>query len=174
MAGSRREKLGSIFARMSGLLRSGAIKEEDRPIWYDVIKAIPPKPVPPPKQVQNILYPEDFVIAHFYRTYTDPEPVRLNDHKNKTVLQRFVDKYFELQSKKSVPTDQLFNETLLTLKAEGIHLITHAEKQSRTKGKSPVSGGETFTDQMPITVSKKLDVNKIPQINLQQLFDKPG
>ena len=55
-------QIKSQFFRLTGLLRSGAIKEEDRPIWYDVVKAFPPRPKPPPKQnIPNILYPEDFV-----------------------------------------------------------------------------------------------------------------
>ena len=31
------------FFRVTGLLRSGALKEENKPIWYDVYAAFPPK-----------------------------------------------------------------------------------------------------------------------------------
>ncbi|RUS79497.1 hypothetical protein EGW08_012729 [Elysia chlorotica] len=131
MAGSRRDKLGSIFSRLTGLLRSGAIKEEDRPIWYDVVKAFPPQPRPPPKQnIPNILYPEDFVRVHFYNTYTDPGATKLADKKTKSVQQRFVDQYLDLHEKKSVPPDSLFEETVRILKEGGVRLITHEEKQA--------------------------------------------
>ena len=55
---------------MCGLLRSGALKVEDRPVWFDVFEAFPPKTVPvyeqkvPRKKVQNILYPEDFIRVY--------------------------------------------------------------------------------------------------------------
>ncbi|XP_059162202.1 small ribosomal subunit protein mS23-like [Physella acuta] len=127
MAGSRREKLGSILTRMTGLLRSGAIKEEDRPIWYDIVKALPPKPSLHPRQVQTVFYPEDYIRAHFYRNFTDSEPVTLNNNII-SVTQRFVDKYIELQSQKSHPVDQLFQITVNKLQEEGVKLQTHEEK----------------------------------------------
>lgn len=46
---------------MTGLLKSGAVKHEDRPIWYDVVKALPPKPIPQVREIQKVVYPEDFV-----------------------------------------------------------------------------------------------------------------
>lgn len=50
-----------IFPSMTGLLKSGAVKQEDRPIWYDVVKALPPKPIPQVREIQKVVYPEDFV-----------------------------------------------------------------------------------------------------------------
>jgi small subunit ribosomal protein S23 len=32
-----------LIHRVRGLLRSGALKEEDKPVWYDVYTAFPPK-----------------------------------------------------------------------------------------------------------------------------------
>ena len=52
---------------MTGILKSGAIKEQDKPIWYDVYKTFPPKHEPaylrPPvdKEIKPILYPEDII-----------------------------------------------------------------------------------------------------------------
>ncbi|KAJ8910590.1 hypothetical protein NQ315_013559 [Exocentrus adspersus] len=42
MAGSRLEKIGTVFTRISGLLRSGAMHWQDRPVWYDIYNAFPP------------------------------------------------------------------------------------------------------------------------------------
>ena len=54
---------------MKGFLQSGALRDADKPIWYDVWRAFPPK-VPPnlsrplPKvTVKEIFYPEDYVRA---------------------------------------------------------------------------------------------------------------
>ncbi|KFM81188.1 28S ribosomal protein S23, mitochondrial, partial [Stegodyphus mimosarum] len=41
MAGNRLQRTGSIFARVTGLLKTGAMKEQDKPIWYDVYKIFP-------------------------------------------------------------------------------------------------------------------------------------
>jgi len=133
MAGSRREKLGSVFSRLTGLLKSGALKEEDRPIWYDVVKAFPPKHIQPQKQVQAILYPEDFIRVHFYRTFIESSAAVLTNEKIRSVPQRFVDKYLELQSEKAVPVEQLFDETVRILKEEGVKFVTHQEKEAAEK-----------------------------------------
>lgn len=87
MAQSRLEKIGTIFTRyvhvmyilkimltsgffrVQGLLRGGAMKTEDKPIWYDVYAAFPPKLEPrfdrpaPNIPVRNIFYAEDVVRA---------------------------------------------------------------------------------------------------------------
>ncbi|KAG8041212.1 hypothetical protein G9C98_002200 [Cotesia typhae] len=46
MAQSRLERIGTIFTRVQSLLKSGAVKWEDKPIWYDVYEAFPPKNEP--------------------------------------------------------------------------------------------------------------------------------
>lgn len=54
---------------MNGLIKSGAIKIDDRPIWYDVYRAFPPESEPhfakPPKAVQvpDIFFQEDIFRA---------------------------------------------------------------------------------------------------------------
>uniref|UniRef100_A0A0B7BUG6 Small ribosomal subunit protein mS23 n=1 Tax=Arion vulgaris TaxID=1028688 RepID=A0A0B7BUG6_9EUPU len=135
MAGSRREKLGSVFTRLTGLLRSGALKEEDRPIWYDVVKAFPPKPIPSVEHVPNILYPEDFIRVHYYKTFHEPVLTVLSNEKIKSVPQRFVDKYLELQSQKTVPTEQIFDETINILKREHVKFVTLQEKEEKEKAR---------------------------------------
>lgn len=54
---------------MRGLLQSNAIKEHDKPMWYDVYDAFPPHVEPklfrpvPTDIVKPIFYPEDAVRA---------------------------------------------------------------------------------------------------------------
>ncbi|CAG0908926.1 unnamed protein product, partial [Darwinula stevensoni] len=54
---------------VTGLIRSGAMREEDRPLWYDIYAAHPPRSEPREdrqyenKPVMNILYKEDIVRA---------------------------------------------------------------------------------------------------------------
>jgi hypothetical protein len=54
-----------LIRRVRGLLRSGALKEEDKPIWYDVYTAFRPKydRQPPDVPLRNIFYPEDTIRA---------------------------------------------------------------------------------------------------------------
>ena len=55
---------------MQGLLTKGAIRPDDRPLWFDVYRAFPPvvepkfaKPKPEIKPIRQILYPEDAIRA---------------------------------------------------------------------------------------------------------------
>ena len=58
-----------MLCRVYGLLRTGAMHENDKPIWYDVYAAFPPRIEPKydryitDKQPVNILYHEDAVRA---------------------------------------------------------------------------------------------------------------
>ena len=57
------------FFRVRGLLKSGAMKEKDKPIWYEVYEAFPPKVEPvfgrsaPDIPVRQILYAEYVIRA---------------------------------------------------------------------------------------------------------------
>ena len=58
---------------MKGLLSHGAMKPDDRPLWFDVYKAFPPKvepkfarPKPEVKTIRQILYKEDIIRAYGY------------------------------------------------------------------------------------------------------------
>lgn len=57
------------FFRVTGLIKAGAMKLEDRPLWYDIYQAFPPKYPPqfdrpyPEEPVKPIFYPEDLIRA---------------------------------------------------------------------------------------------------------------
>jgi len=132
MAGSRRESVGTILTRMNGLLRAGAVKYEDRPIWYDVLKAKPPKPVPPPKEVQKIIYPEDFVRIHFYEKFADPGAANLTENGKETIPQTFISIYRDLHKKGDIEPDAMFEKAVEILKSENkAILMTHEERVAK-------------------------------------------
>ena len=68
---TRVERAAPIFNRVSGLIRSGQLKWEDRPLWYDIYAASPPFEEPVwdlkmPKRdepVRKIYYKEDVIRA---------------------------------------------------------------------------------------------------------------
>ncbi|KAI6185322.1 Ribosomal protein S23 domain containing protein [Aphelenchoides besseyi] len=64
---SRVERAAHIFSRVTGLIRGGQLKWEDRPLWYDVYVLAPPLDEPiwnikmPKRDVplQKLLFDED-------------------------------------------------------------------------------------------------------------------
>ena len=56
--------------RVTGLLKSGAISQAERPLWYDVYRAFPPAQDPslsrpaPDINIPKLVYPEDLVRAY--------------------------------------------------------------------------------------------------------------
>lgn len=130
MAGSRLEKIGTIFSRTTGLLRAGALKQEDQPLWYNVYKAFPPREEPrydrpvPTQEIPNIFYPEDVIRAKFYKTYGSPGIIDMSNPNSQSICQKFVDYYLELQQKQPDKDEaHLFQETTDTLLSQGIVLM---------------------------------------------------
>ncbi|XP_071431014.1 small ribosomal subunit protein mS23 [Pithys albifrons albifrons] len=131
MAGSRTQKIGSVFSRTRNLLRIGVI---EKPLWFDVYAAFPPlrEPVYRPARrrygrvqdvVAPIFYREDEVRAMFYRVYgSGPRPFDLTQLNFKSTCQRFVEKYNELKEEGKIEEEKLFEETGKALLASGIIL----------------------------------------------------
>jgi len=93
---TRVEKFGSIFSRASGLLRAGAVKWENRPLWYDCYVAFPPAVEPKfdrlpllEEPLPELFYPEDAVRARFYKEFGSLGVIDLTDNKYKSVSQRY-------------------------------------------------------------------------------------
>lgn len=145
MAGSRLERVGTVFTRVRDLMRSGVIKQTEKPIWYDVYEAFPPKRDPlyvkphtrpctkkKKETVPEIFYREDEARAKFYEQYgTGPRPFDLSKSNFVSTCQRFVDKYTELSSHSELDDSALFEEAGKALLREGIVL--------RRRGAPPVS-----------------------------------
>ncbi|KAM7399919.1 hypothetical protein PAMP_019155 [Pampus punctatissimus] len=151
MAGSRLEKFGTIFTRIRDLMRSGVIQPTEKPIWYDVYEAFPPKRDPlhvkqhtrvcPKKQetVPEIFFIEDQVRAKFYQQYgTGSWPHVLFKPNSVSTCQRFVDKYTELKSQSDVDESALFDETGKALLLQNIVLRKRGAPVVSAESKDPV------------------------------------
>ncbi|XP_050545165.1 uncharacterized protein LOC126907713 isoform X2 [Daktulosphaira vitifoliae] len=63
----------AVYSLVNGLIKSGAMKLEDRPLWYDVYRAFPPDSEPHYAksplnyEIQNIFYQEDKFRASFHK-----------------------------------------------------------------------------------------------------------
>lgn len=125
-------------------MRSGVIQPTEKPLWYDVYQAFPPKRDPlqvkprnrPSSQkretVHDIFYQEDEVRAKFYEQYgAGPWPLDLTKSSYVSMCQRFVNKYTDLKRHSELDESALFEETGKALLSEGLVL--------RRKGASSVS-----------------------------------
>ncbi|XP_067866715.1 28S ribosomal protein S23, mitochondrial isoform X2 [Heterodontus francisci] len=157
MAGSRLEKFGSIFTRVRDLLRSGVMKESEKPCWYDVYAVFPPKHEPvyeKPKErfgkvqdpVQEIFYQEDTIRA-------------------------FVEKYQDLEAQGETDEEKLFEASGRALLAEGIIL----RRRGGAGISSFVSGGpQEVAKRDPVLDLKLQDLLKGMQEEQQQQAQKEG
>ncbi|XP_029922134.1 small ribosomal subunit protein mS23 [Myripristis murdjan] len=151
MAGSRLEKFGTVFTRVRDLMRSGVIKPSEKPIWYDVYKACPPRREPlhvklyarthvkTDEPVRDIFYKEDEIRAKFYDVYgTGPRPLDLSKSTFVSTCQRFVEKYTELESRGELDQSLLFEETGKALLAEGVVLRRRGGPVVSAESRDPV------------------------------------
>ncbi|XP_077422594.1 small ribosomal subunit protein mS23 [Vanacampus margaritifer] len=151
MAGSRLEKIGTVFSRVRDLMRSGVIKQTEKPIWYDVYEAFPPKRPPlyvklnsryrvkKPDPVPEIFYMEDQIRAKFYEQYgMGARPFDLSKSNFVSTCQRFVDKYAELKSQSEMDDSLLFEETAKALLVEGIILRRRGASTVTAESRDPV------------------------------------
>ncbi|XP_055677898.1 28S ribosomal protein S23, mitochondrial [Lutzomyia longipalpis] len=121
MAHSRLEKIGTIFTRTTGLLRSGAMKPEDKPLWYEIYQAFPPKAEPrfdrpaPNTSVRDIFYPEDVVRAKFHKLSKTQGSLNLLDTRNKTHCQLFIEIYNKLKEDGALSEEKILDTAQIKL-----------------------------------------------------------
>nr|XP_018898180.1 PREDICTED: probable 28S ribosomal protein S23, mitochondrial [Bemisia tabaci] len=116
MASNRFEKIGTIYSRITGLLRAGATKWENKPLWYNVYRAFPPlnetsfgSPVPD-TPIRNIFYAEDKLRAKFHKDYRMLSAVRLDDRSTPSECQTFIQEYKTLVEEKGKAEKDAYSE----------------------------------------------------------------
>ena len=143
MAQSRLEKIGTIYSRVTGLIKSKAISSEQIPLWYPIYEAFPPKYEPrfdrqaEVKTIRKILYEEDVVRAKYFKTYGNWEVVNLFTNE-KSTAQTFVDKYMELSNSREFSDNELWDRTVSALELEGIRLDGKLSDNENEKSTKPV------------------------------------
>ncbi|KAL3285900.1 hypothetical protein HHI36_000420 [Cryptolaemus montrouzieri] len=126
MANSRLEKIGTIYTRAAGLIKSGAKRWEDRPLWFDVYEAFPPKEEPkydrpsPNLKLQQIFYDEDKIRAMFHKANKNIGSIDLFKSQSSTLTQRFIECYRKIDEKYEGKEDaqKVYDEALQLLKLE--------------------------------------------------------
>uniref|UniRef100_A0A336LMB5 Small ribosomal subunit protein mS23 n=1 Tax=Culicoides sonorensis TaxID=179676 RepID=A0A336LMB5_CULSO len=148
MANSRLEKVGTIFTRTTALLRTGAMKSEDKPIWYDIYKAFPPKLEPrfdrpaPVTSIQPIFYEEDKIRARFHKEVKQLQSISLISTKRQTDSQMFIETYNHLKKQGALSEDKIF-ETSLELLQEKL------QQQRQERLESVAESNQEFQNEIP-------------------------
>ncbi|KAJ0177312.1 hypothetical protein K1T71_007321 [Dendrolimus kikuchii] len=142
MASSRLERIGTIFTRVEGLLTRGAMKPDDRPLWFDVYKAFPPivepkfaRPKPEIKPIRQILYQEDIVRAKFHSVRHGVGAVNMLNPTSETQTKRLLQQYEKLKSE-GVAEDELIEKSVA---AVDIERQLEAPKTPKTTVNNPES-----------------------------------
>ncbi|XP_076636749.1 mitochondrial ribosomal protein S23 [Colletes latitarsis] len=102
MAHSRLDRIGTIYSRVTHLIRGGSMKEENIPIWYELYKTFPPMYEPrydrpgSKEPLRNIYYEEDLIRAKFHKDVASLPSISLQNNKA-TPTRKFLDLYAQYQ-----------------------------------------------------------------------------
>ncbi|CAG9857912.1 unnamed protein product [Phyllotreta striolata] len=163
MAGSRLEKVGTIYSRTTGLIRSGAINWADRPLWYDVYEAFPPKEEPrfdrpaPNMTLKKIFYEEDKLRAMFHRNNKHLGSSNMFNNKYKSLTQKFIEAYRKLESENPEYTEE-------GLYKRAIEMLRRDKEVDNRSEEEVISLSEAFREATGNRSKEK------PQIDLSTIF----
>ena len=199
MAQTRLEKIGTIYSRLLGLYKSGALKYEDRPVWFDVYEAFPPKYEPrwdrhhlsygtggnlsklgPPT---NILYKEDLVRAKFFKVFGgEDQAFGPGDVKDQT---RNIDQTYSLFGSGTDSIAQKFVDKYIEIENS---IPVGVETSERNTFRETIEALEleginllnpmkpVIIDQQPVTTEekgpKKEDRPKLKRPSLREIFER--
>jgi len=173
MAGSRLDRIGTIFSRTTGLLKAGGIKYPDRPLWYDIYRVFPPKYEPhvdresEKKEIMEIFYKEDKYRALFFKKFgLNPGgmPRKLGDKNFEEPTQPFITSCLEL--KKTNPDwndDQIFEAAAEKYSASRTFTIRNPSQQQQ-------EGVDGDGDAMEESAAVRRHGRKTPTITAQSLL----
>ncbi|XP_046744651.1 probable 28S ribosomal protein S23, mitochondrial [Diprion similis] len=126
MARSRLAKIGTIHSRTSGLLRAGAMKEEDKPLWFDIYEAFPPKDEPRfdrpivAGNIRDIFYEEDVIRAKFHKDHPTQPFLRLEDTSGLSQTQKFIAVYQQLLEEGVVEKSKLYEAAVSQVTGQAV------------------------------------------------------
>uniref|UniRef100_A0A914Y0Q2 Small ribosomal subunit protein mS23 n=1 Tax=Panagrolaimus superbus TaxID=310955 RepID=A0A914Y0Q2_9BILA len=130
---TRVERSAPIFSRITGLIRSGQMKWENRPLWYDVYAAAPPfvdpiwdiKMPKADEPIRSIMYKEDVIRAKFYSEFRNSGVTAVENSSKPSLCEQFIDQ-FESERK----ANPEMNEDELYMRASNV-LIEHGLLKKR-------------------------------------------
>ncbi|VDK67226.1 unnamed protein product [Onchocerca ochengi] len=115
----RKETAGSIFYRVTGLLRSGQMKWKERPLWYDVYVANPPQielSADASLPIRKLYYKEDIAMARFYKQFRSVGAISISNEESESLCKKFIDLYKTVEEKwPELNEDEHYKKTLVVL-----------------------------------------------------------
>ncbi|XP_011170268.1 probable 28S ribosomal protein S23, mitochondrial isoform X1 [Solenopsis invicta] len=144
MAQSRLEKIGTIYTRITSLLKGKAIKEEDTPLWVALYEAFPPKYEPrydrrlPKKPVRSIFYEEDLVRARFHKNQSFIPATNLANENVKSATQNFLSMYKTIKQEKGLSDDSAYEQATKQYVSE-IEARTESRKENESSTSDLIS-----------------------------------
>ncbi|KAF7414700.1 hypothetical protein HZH68_003189 [Vespula germanica] len=117
MAQTRVEKVGTIYTRISSLIRGGAMTESEKPLWYTIYETFPPKYEPkydrvtPYVPIRSIYYKEDIIRARFHKDCKNLDIMNLKNKKYLSQTKKFLDTYNELKML-NLPDEAAYEQAL--------------------------------------------------------------
>lgn len=132
-------------SRIDGLFKSGALAYDKRPVWFDVVKAFPPKwhdYLAPPPKVENkpIFYSEDVIRAKFFKCFGSPGIIDLTDPDRVPPSEVFIENYVKLAQSKPLSQDELFETTRQRLNELGYGLTYRRGQEVEMPLKKSIGG----------------------------------
>lgn len=104
-------------------MRSGALKAEDKPIWFDVYAAFPPLAEPrfdrpaPNVSVRPIFYAEDVARSKYHRhSNKQLGAINLLDTKYQTQTQQFLASYAHIKEQGAISEEAIFDAAVEVIK----------------------------------------------------------
>ncbi|XP_015180203.1 PREDICTED: probable 28S ribosomal protein S23, mitochondrial [Polistes dominula] len=137
MAQTRVEKVGTIFTRVTSLIRGGAMSESDKPLWYKIYEAFPPKYEPsyersvPKVELKQIFYKEDVIRARFHKDCKNLGMTNLKNTKYLSQTRKFLDAYNDL-IKLKLSKEEAYKQALEKCN----YTSTNVEDQNKIENKS--------------------------------------
>ncbi|XP_011313405.1 28S ribosomal protein S23, mitochondrial [Fopius arisanus] len=148
MAQSRLERIGTIYSRISSLMKGGAMKFEDKPLWYNIYEAFPPKLEPrfdrvaPNIPVREIFYKEDVVRAKFQSEH-NRFTINLHSQGTQSQTQKFLDIYDQLE-KSGLAESEAYDKAMEKWAEENTEAkIARSNEKSVTESRDPVKKPST-------------------------------
>nr|CAD7456342.1 unnamed protein product [Timema tahoe] len=150
--------LSGLGAEVTGLLRSGAMKQEDKPLWYHIYESFPPKYEP----------------SKLLKVKKNLGSINLLDQHTPTSTQKFLNIYNKLKADGQVDEDRLFDESLEIFNNENKFSQSREETfQERTDPLKKQSLASTFRDaQNNIDSPEKhnIDSPENVSVNIKDIF----
>ncbi|XP_022102232.1 28S ribosomal protein S23, mitochondrial-like isoform X2 [Acanthaster planci] len=150
-------------------MRAGVMKEADKPIWYDIMAAFPPRDAPTHHRdykkdfLPEILYEEDAVRAQFYKVYGKQTAIDLTQHEQVKMspCYRFISKYQELKKEGTRQPEELFEAAVAALAQEGLVLRKQSEKRpQKTKKDEEKPDSKQVTKGLALLLQQAMENEK--------------